>query len=303
MLFLNRKDELQKTIDTVKEKALTESELSEIETINNRLREISKESSDLSKVKDIATTKKFAKGVGFGIVEANNKANQKALEEAAPEGFDIENDYGFISGKQIFLNNKVLDKLDNYEVTTASHELLHGVLTKSLLDGDLTKTNIEEFIEKSYGKENLEFIKTKMSEMGYDSDYLDSRPDEYLTQLYDANLLGKEGNFEKVARYVEKLIRKASGGKYNWSFATKDDLGSFLRSYKESFETGTLSKRLTDSKFFNEAQDDTKAFSKATSEAASVKVQKIFEAKGKDGAIEIIEQFKEVKLLILTDNC
>jgi hypothetical protein len=78
------------------------------------------------------------------------------------------------------------------------------VLTKSLLDGDLTKTNIEEFIEKSYGKENLEFIKTKMSEMGYDSDYLDSRPDEYLTQLYDANLLGKEGNFEKVARYVEK---------------------------------------------------------------------------------------------------
>ena len=100
--------------------------------------------------------------------------------------------------------------------------------------------------------------------MGYDSDYLDLRPDEYLTQLYDANYLGKAGNFEKAARFVEKLIRKASGGKYNWSFATKDDLGSFLRSYKESFETGIVSKRLKDSKFFNKAQGtNIDAFSKA----------------------------------------
>ena len=261
--LLKRKNELQKKINTVKEKALTESELSEIETIDNRLREISKESSDVLKTKDIATTKKFAKGVGFKIVETNNASNQKALEEAAPEDFDIENDYGFISGNKIFLNNKVLDQLDNYEVTTASHELLHGVLTKSLLDGDLTKKNVEDFIKKSYGEKNLEFIKIKMAEMGYTSDYLNSRPDEYLTQLYDANLLGKEGAFEKAARYIERLIRKTSGGKYNWSFATKDDLGSFLRSYKESFETGVLSKRLTQSKFFNEAQDtDTTALSK-----------------------------------------
>ena len=72
-------------------------------------------------------------------MEANTEENQKALEEAAPEDFDINKDYGFISGKNIYLNNKVLDQLDNYEITTASHELLHGVLAKSLLDGDLNR--------------------------------------------------------------------------------------------------------------------------------------------------------------------
>ena len=116
-----------------------------------------------------------------------------------------------------------------------------------------------------------------------------------LTQLYDANYLGEASAFEKAARFVERLIRKASGGKYNWSFATKDDLGSFLRSYKESFETGEVSKRLKDSKFFNSSEGtNIDAFSKATSEAASNKVQKIFDTKGKDGAIEIIEEFKPI---------
>ena len=262
--LLKEKEVLDKAIKRGKSKPLADVKIGQVETINNRLREISKESSDLSKVKDVTTTKKFAEGVGFTVVEGNTEENQKALEQAAPEDFDINKDYGFISGKNIYLNNKVLDQLDNYEVTTASHELLHGVLAKSLLDGDLNRKNIEEFVEKSYGKENLELLKKQMEDMGYDSDYLDLRPDEYLTQLYDANYLGKAGNFEKAARFVEKLIRKASGGKYNWSFATKDDLGSFLRSYKESFETGIVSKRLKDSKFFNKAQGtNIDAFSKA----------------------------------------
>ena len=225
--LLKEKEVLDKAIKRGKSKPLADVKIGQVETINNRLREISKESSDLSKVKDVTTTKKFAEGVGFTVVEGNTEENQKALEQAAPEDFDINKDYGFISGKNIYLNNKVLDQLDNYEVTTASHELLHGVLAKSLLDGDLNRKNIEEFVEKSYGKENLELLKKQMEDMGYDSDYLDLRPDEYLTQLYDANYLGKAGNFEKAARFVEKLIRKASGGKYNWSFATKDDLGSF----------------------------------------------------------------------------
>ena len=262
--LLKEKEVLEKAIKRGDSKPLADVKLGQVETINNRLREISKESSDLSKVKDIATTKKFAEGVGLSVVEGNTEENQKALEEAAPEGFDTSKDYGFISGKKIYLNNKVLDQLDNYEVTTASHELLHGVLAKSLIDGDLNRKNIEEFVEKSYGKDNLELLKGQMEEMGYDSDYLDKNPDEYLTQLYDANYLGEAGNFEKAARFVEGFIRKASGGKYNWSFATKDDLGSFLRSYKESFKTGTVSKRLKDSKFFNNSEGtNVDQFSKA----------------------------------------
>ena len=55
---------------------------------------------------------------------------------------------------------KVLDQLDNYEVTTASHELLHGVLAKSLLDGDLNrKRQCEEFVERILWKRKFRIIK------------------------------------------------------------------------------------------------------------------------------------------------
>ena len=131
--------------------------------------------------------------------------------------------------------------------------------------------------------------------MGYDQAYLERRPDEYLTQLYESDMLGEAGSFEKVARFLEGVISKITNGRFNPTFTSKNDLGLFLREYKKSVESGTLSEKLKGSKFFNKAQDtDITALSKATSEAASNKVQKIFDTKGKDGAIEIIEEFKPI---------
>ena len=70
--------------------------------------------------------------------------------------------------------------------------------------------------------------------------YLEKRPDEYLTQLYESDILGEAGAFEKVARFVESVISKITGGRFNPTFTNKNDLGLFLREYKQSVETGTV---------------------------------------------------------------
>ena len=288
--LLKEKDRLQKIVNTAKEKAVVDNELSQIEGINERLKEISKDNAALKRGEDVKTTEQFAKELGFELVQ-DQKIND--LTKIAPKGFNAKTDYGFIQGNKIYLNNDIIGETN--EIKTASHELLHGILTKSILDGDMTKDSVEKFIKDSFGNKSFDLISKTMEAMGYDQAYLEKRPDEYLTQLYESDILGEPGAFEKVARFVEGVISKITGGKFNPTFTSKNDLGLFLREYKQSVESGKLSEKLKSSKFFNKAEDtDITAFSKATSEAASNKVQKIFDTKGKDGAIEIIEEFKPI---------
>ena len=256
--LLKEKDRLQKIVNTAKEKAVVDSELSQIEVINERLKEISKENAALKRGKDVETTEQFAKELGFELVQDQNI---DALTKIAPEGFDAKTDYGFIQGNKIYLNNDIIGETN--EVKTASHELLHGILTKSIIDGDMTKDSVEKFIKDSFGNKSFDLISKTMEAMGYDQAYLEKRPDEYLTQLYESDILGEPGAFEKVARFVESVISKITGGRFNPTFTSKNDLGLFLREYKQSVESGKLSEKLKGSKFFSKAQDtDITALSK-----------------------------------------
>ena len=256
--LLTQKDKLQKIVNTAKEKAIVDTELSEIEVINDRLKEISKENAALKRGKDVKTTSEFAQELGFELVQ-DTKA--KDLQKIAPKDFDAKTDYGFIQGNKIYLNNDIIGETN--EVKTASHELLHGILTKSILDGDMTKDSVEKFIKDSFGNKSFDLISKTMEAMGYDQVYLEKRPDEYLTQLYESDILGEPGAFEKVARFIEGIVSKITGGRFNPTFTSKNDLGLFLREYKQSVESGTLSEKLKGSKFFNKAQDtDVTALSK-----------------------------------------
>ena len=256
--LLNKKRELQKTIDTAKEKAVVQEEIDQIEVINDRLRVISKDNAALKRGKDVKSTSEFAKELGFELVQ-DTKAED--LQKIAPKDFDAKTDYGFIQGNKIYLNNDIIGETN--EVKTASHELLHGILTKSILDGDMTKDSVEKFVKDSFGKKGFDMISKTMEAMGYDQAYLEKRPDEYLTQLYESDMLGEPGAFEKVARFVEGVVSKMTLGKFNPKFTNKEDLGIFLREFKQSIETGKMSDRLKQSKFFNKAQDaDITALSK-----------------------------------------
>ena len=118
--LLKEKDRLQKIVNTAKEKAVVDSELSQIEVINERLKEISKDNAALKRGEDVKTTSEFAEELGFELVQDQNI---DALTKIAPEGFDAKTDYGFIQGNKIYLNNDIIGETN--EVKTASHELLH----------------------------------------------------------------------------------------------------------------------------------------------------------------------------------
>ncbi|MBC8399010.1 MAG: hypothetical protein H8E16_18165, partial [Flavobacteriales bacterium] len=248
--LLYKKRELQKTIDTAKEKAVVQEEIDQIEVINDKLRVISKDNAALKRGEDVKTTSEFAEELGFELVQDTKTED---LQKIAPKGFDAKTDYGFIQGNKIYLNNDIIGETN--EVKTASHELLHGILTKSILDGDMTKDSVEKFVKDSFGKEGFDMISRTMEAMGYDQAYLEKRPDEYLTQLYESDMLGKPGAFEKVARFVEGIVSKMTLGKFNPKFTNKEDLGIFLREFKQSIETGKMSERLKGSKFFPTDKD------------------------------------------------
>lgn len=159
--LLKEKDRLQKIVNTAKEKAVVDSELSQIEVINERLKEISKENAALKRGKDVKTTEQFAKELGFELVQDLDTNN---LTKIAPKDFDAKTDYGFIQGNKIYLNNDIIGETN--EVKTASHELLHGILTKSILDGDMTKDSVEKFIKDSFGNKSFDLISKTMEAMG-----------------------------------------------------------------------------------------------------------------------------------------
>ena len=270
--LLKEKARLQSIVDTAKEKAVVDSELSQIEGVNERLREISKDNAALKRGKDVATTEEFAKELGFDLIQ-DTKIDD--LQKIAPKGFNAKTDYGFIQGNKIYLNNSIIGETN--EVKTASHELLHGILTKSIMDGEMTKETVEKFVKDSFGQKEFDFISKQMEAMGYDQAYLEKRPDEYLTQLYESDMLGEAGSFEKVARFVESVILKMTGQQFN--FTNKNDLGLFLREYKSSVESGTISEKLKDSKFFNKAQD-TDITASSLSKKDSDTVNKIYADQG-----------------------
>jgi len=248
--LLKRKTELDGELKQLDDAAAGSEIKAEIDSINERLKEISKTNAALKRGKDVKTTEEFAKELGFELIQDTKTED---LQKIAPKGFDAKTDYGFIQGNKIYLNNDIIGETN--EIKTASHELLHGILTKSILDGDLTKDSVEKFIKNSFGQKAFDLISESMEAMGYDQTYLENRPDEYLTQLYDADIMNEVGAFEKVARFVESVISKMTGGRFNPTFTSKNDLGLFLREYKQSVESGTLSKKLKGSKFFNKAQD------------------------------------------------
>ena len=276
------------------DESLTNPEKQEVKDINLQLAAISVvEGARIKTDEDISTVKDVGKQLGFDL----KKLTAKQLKA---KGYNAKEDLGFIEGDTIFLNEKLIGKTLN--VKTASHELLHGILYNSIKNGKLTRPIIEAWYKNNLSAEQIKVLDERIEKGGYKTlktkdgkNYLDVRPDEYLTQIYEAGLIDQPGMFEKVKLLVQDIINTLGspfGLKTN--FAKKDDLKEFLRAYDKTIKTGKLSQKVKD---MVGGEIDIKAptaSSKATSEAASNKVQQIFETKGKNGAIEIIEQFKPI---------
>ena len=205
-----------------------------------------------------------------GLIQELNLKLEKdldveALANIAGKGFD-KNTFGFLKGDTIYLNQEALNK--SGQIKTASHELLHGIIVKSVLKDRGAFGNImQSFISNNLDAKQQELLDSKMTpykELTLNIDgktvpYLEARPDEYLTQIYESGLIDQAGMFEKIKVVVQDVLNAISeklGINKKFTFANKDDLKEFLREYQKSVKTGKFSEELKNSKYFNEPSID-----------------------------------------------
>ena len=224
---------LERTIKKINDPDLSVSEQRQLEITKLQIK------GSIARVNDTSTVESFAEDLGFKL---EKELSIKDLQKIEPSFKGTE--YGFIKDNVIYLNDAALK--GSMEAKTASHELLHGLLFKAVKDGQMTKESVESWLDNTFDSKIVGALKDMMAQQGYSEEYLEGRPDEYLTQIYEMGLIDKPGMFEKVARFTEQVINKITGGRLNPTFTKKDDLTDFLRDFQKSIKTGKLSQSMKD---------------------------------------------------------
>jgi len=240
-----KRDKLTNEIAGLDE-SLVEPQKEQIKDINTELAVISliekgRIKADQDSAQDTASATKIGEQLGFSV----NKLTPEQIKE---KGYNVKEDLGFIEGDKIFLNEDLIGKSTN--VKTASHELLHGILYNSIKNGKLSRSIIEKWYKNNLSEEQIKVLDQRIEDGGYKTlktkdgkNYLDVRPDEYLTQIYEAGLIDQPGMFEKVKLLVQDILSAVG---VNVNFVKKDDLKDFLRAYQTSIKTGKLSQKVVD---------------------------------------------------------
>ena len=167
---------------------------------------------------------------------------------------DIESKYGkqaaasdgFIEGNKIIINKTVAKNTG--AVNVANHELLHGILRKSIKENPDQFKNIREDLKKQVGNqwqfvENRALAKDEDGNRLYSDEYLAQNPDEWITLTSDAIANGQitynESIFQPLKDFFLPILRAAGFKKIK--FNTGKDVFEFLKEYNRSIHKGTLS--------------------------------------------------------------
>ncbi len=317
--LLQEKNKLSQEIKSVNEPALTQEE-------SNRVKEIDKQLNDIV-VKDKTTkidvgAKAVAEQLEVGIETFDTTEDTAgAIETLKNQGgkVDIKNstDYGTIVeipndqggiDTQIIINKQEA-AADNV-VTTSQHEVLHAVLSKT------TKGNPEATI--ALGKSLLNELRSDGVNLGGE---FEARLDQYVKDpniseadvMEEVMTLASEGLTngeitinESTLTKIGNAIKKFFGlNNLNIRFNTGKDVLNFIRDYNKSVQKGKglsksqlkVAKEGAKGKLIDNAKTEietiiTKQSKSPQGEQASSKVQEIYDAKGKDGAFEIIQQYE-----------
>jgi hypothetical protein len=241
--------------------------------INERLKEIQqrlqniviKDEINLAKEKgksmtakeDLKITKKFAEILG---VEVNDKlandpvAFQKFLDENKIE-FNIETDSGFVGpdGNTLYINLPTIKK-NGVNFKTASHELLHVMLYEEIQKNPTKfQADVDSLIDSlsPAQKETLNLLMQPYLEQTIEIEengkkvqapYLEVRPDEFITQMWEGGLFEKDPSLlQKFIDFIKNIFGNVFGSKVDVNIDNPNDLKSFFNAYKESYNTGKLS--------------------------------------------------------------
>ena len=232
---------------------------------------------------------KFAEIVSNAFGKEFNKDNILENSEAVKKKFNNKvdaNAAGFVVDGNIYINREAARK--SLTTRDASHEVLHGVL-ETLFKGEDSSKLINEFKQKLTPEQN-KIVERRIKDLDYSDAYMQENPDEYITQFYNAVIDGeieyKQNVLSKVSDFFKNTFRTI--GFSNIELKTGEDLYDFVKDYSKARQKVSKLNKATVEKIKSLGgltYDKFKA-------SKGSEIQKIYDEKGVEGAMEIIEAYK-----------
>ncbi len=178
----------------------------------------------------------------YGL-EIDDTLTQDQIRETYGE--EAANADGFIDGRRIIINKKVA--LERRAVNVASHELLHGILRKAMVDNPNQFANVREQLKAQIGEKQWQSVEDRATQ-NYSEAYMQANPDEWITLTSDAIANGQitynKGVFQAIGNFITPILRRFGFAKIK--FNTGRDVFNFLKEYNESIKKGELSQGIID---------------------------------------------------------
>ena len=223
--------------------AQIENVLNKYEGVDSTSPEVQAREQAAQEVRQNVAEKNFAPNLEFAKkhsklygLEVNENMSQNDIR--AKYGNEAAMSDGFIDGNQIIINKEVAKKTG--AVNVGNHELLHGILRKSMKEGKIT-SDVISGLKTEFGKQ-WDVIQ-KRADNNYSSDYMLKNPDEWITLASDAiannEVSFNETIFQKIGNVLAPILRKAGFKKIK--FETGKDVFNFLKEYNKSIHKGSLS--------------------------------------------------------------
>jgi len=304
--LMKEKKQLKNQIEQVGEPSLTTEQSDRIKQIDEdlkgigskavtqqveKIREAAKDITDLD-IQEFATTAE---------TEAFLNEQGQDIKASAQQGFIIQNK----DGKQtIVINREIADK--EIAVAAPAHEFLHAILYKTIKDSPATALQLGNSLMEYISKIDINQVKDSnfaQRLQQYQDQPTEVQAEEALTLFSDAILTGdikfKENIFTKLRDVISKILQV---GGVKARFDTGRDVYNFIRDYNKNIQEGKLTSqqiRTAEEGVKLDIQDQAvkeaeTVIKESRSEEASNKVQEIYEQKGINGALDIIEQFKPI---------
>ena len=247
--LLVEKDGLQNKIKG-KDKSL-------VKTDTNRISEINEQLTSIAATEQVTqNVLKASKPLADIEIEVA-RTEKQAKQQAGKNSIALDNDAtGFISedGTKIFINQQKAAELG--EVNTASHELLHAVLFKTLYnrdaDGNVTGNNVvrglAQVLDEELAKlgDNVNNVYADRLAL-YKKDPSSVQAEEKLALFADALFYGDIKTNDSVITRIKDFVRRLlqNAGFKNIEFNEGQDVVNFLKDYNRAIERGKLGKAIT----------------------------------------------------------
>jgi hypothetical protein len=287
---------------------LANDEIKKLTEENNKIISLAKEQ-QFEKTAEISKKQAEQLGIDFQSFETKKALEEYLIKNNFSENIikeAVESD-GFISGdgKQIFINKEIAKNTD--AVNVASHELLHGLLFKTLKEKPETAINLGRALGEEISKLNLNEIADsnfrRRVEL-YSKNPESVQAEEILTLFSDATATGdikyNENIFTRIGDSIRKVLQDLGFKKIK--FDTGRDVYNFIKDYNKDISKGGIRQKVLEQArkgiegklvdVTKTSQKEVEKFSR--SQKASDEVQRIYKEQGTAGAMDIIDQFKPI---------